>query len=231
MRATTRLTRRGFGIMALGVLTAGCSSRPVNGDSSAQAMAEGTGKQFAGTPVEPAPSRPALVLPDTQGQEFDLRNRPKSEVTVVFFGYTHCPDVCPTTMADLAQARNSLPPDVRQDLQVVFVTEDPERDKPPIVREWLDRFDPDFIGLVGGTPQTKQVLEELYLPTTQRIEEPETSVVHPDDEHEHPGDYGLEHASIIYAFAPGDRVLIYTGGFTPEQYADDFAALVNHGER
>lgn len=226
MRSTTHLTRRGFGAIALGAVAAGCSSRSGDGGSSAPVQTEGKDGQFAGTSVEPVPSRPALLLSDTDGEQFDLRERPEDEITVIFFGYTHCPDVCPTTMADLAQARRSLPQHVREHVQVVFITEDPERDRPAVVRKWLDRFDPDFIGLVGGTEQTAQVLEALYLPTTKRLEEPETPVVHPDDGHEHPGDYGLEHAGIVYAFAPGDRVLIYTGGHTPDQYAADFAALL-----
>lgn len=225
-RASVPMTRRHFGLATLGLLTAACSR---SGEQDAGAVDTGLGDAdgFAGTLVKPAPPRPALVLPDTEGQHFDLRDRPDGEVTVVFFGYTHCPDVCPTTMADLAQARRSLPERLRPGVQIVFITEDPERDTPPVLREWLDRFDADIVGLLGGTPETQRVLRELYLPETERVEDPETPIVHPDDGHEHPSEFGLEHAGIIYVFAREDRVLIYSGGFTPQDYADDFRTLTH----
>jgi protein SCO1/2 len=180
---------------------------------------------FHGTLVEPPPPRPALHLEDTTGKRFDLRERPADEVTVLFFGYTHCPDVCPTTMADLAQARHLLPERARERVQVVFVSEDPKRDSPAVVRRWLDGFDSDFIGLIGGTPQTRRVLDELHLPRSERNPSPSPNVIHPDDGHDHPGGYGVDHAGVVYAFGPAET-LLYTGGTTPREYAEDLARLL-----
>jgi protein SCO1/2 len=165
------------------------------------------------------------VLEDTEGQLFDLRDRPADEITVLFFGYTHCPDICPTTMADLAQARHLLPEDAREQVEVVFVSEDPQRDSPAVVRRWLDGFDSDFTGLIGGTRQTQRVLDELHLPQSRRNPSPSASVIHPDDGHGHPGDYAVDHAGAVYVFGP-DKTLLYTGGTTPRQYAKDFARLL-----
>ena len=180
---------------------------------------------FHGTLVDPPPPRPELALRDTAGKPFALTDRPPGEVTVVFFGYTHCPDVCPTTMADLAAARRQLPPEVRERVTVAFVTEDPKRDTPQVLRGWLDRLDPGFVGLRGGNAATQRALQQLYLPESKRIPVPDTPVRHPEDGHEHPGEYGLEHAGIVYAFGPGGAVVLYTGGTTPAQYAEDLARL------
>jgi protein SCO1/2 len=179
---------------------------------------------FYGTSVA-AVRRPELTLRDTDGSRFALADRPVDEVTVVFFGYTHCPDVCPTTMADLAAARRQLPATVRDRVTVVFVTEDPARDTPRVLRSWLDRMDPAFVGLRGGNDKTQRVLDELYLPQSRRVTAPTPAVVHPQDGHEHPGEYEIEHSGIVYAFGPDGNTVIYSGGTTPRQYADDFTRL------
>jgi protein SCO1/2 len=191
-------------------------------------MEQGSALDLNGTVVDPPLPRPSQRLRDTRGQEFALDDRPADELTVLFFGYTHCPDVCPTTMADLAAARSQLPEEIREDVTVVFVTEDPERDTPRALRTWLDGFDPAFVGLRGGNRKTEAMLEELYLPETARVESPEEPVEHPHgggDHHEH-GDYGVDHAGVVYAFGPGGVTVIYSGGTTPSEYAADFATLL-----
>lgn len=105
------------------------------------------------------------------------------------------------------------------------MSEDPERDPPEVLRDWLDGFNPDFVGLLGRTAQTRCVLEELYLPESRRIPTPTPAAVHPEDGHEHPGDYGLEHAGIAYAFGPGGATVTSTAGISPRQYAEDLARL------
>jgi protein SCO1/2 len=195
--------------------------------SSEVVRVEDESSGFHGTLVEPPMPRPRLTLEDTSGRSFTFDDRPDGEVTVVFFGYTHCPDVCPTTMADLAAARRQLPAEIRDQVTVAFVTEDPKRDIPQVLRTWLDGFDPDFVGLRGGNEDTARVLKELYLPQSKRIATPTPAVAHPDDGHEHPGDYGLEHAGIVYAFGPGGATVIYTGGTSPRQYAEDLTRLAS----
>ncbi len=207
------------------VTACGDTTDPSGTTNSQAATVEHAPTAFHGTLLDPPVRRPELTLRQTDGQPFAFADRPAGEVTVVFFGYTHCPDLCPTTMADLATARRQLPPDVRDNVTVAFVTEDPQRDTAPVLRRWLDRFDPDFVGLRGGNAQTQRALRELYLPETKRIATPRPAVRHPKDGHVHPGEYGLEHPGIVYAFGPNGASIIYTGGITPAQYAEDFARL------
>ncbi|MFD6824560.1 SCO family protein [Streptomyces sp. NPDC060085] len=93
--------------------------------------------------------KPDLVLTDTNGKKFDLRAQTKGRPTLVYFGYTHCPDVCPLTMNNLAVAKKQLPKAEQDKLRVVFVTTDPDRDTPAALRTWLKGIDSDFIGLTG----------------------------------------------------------------------------------
>jgi protein SCO1/2 len=186
---------------------------------------------YAGTLLDPPIPRPALRLPDTEGRLFDLRNRPVGEVTVVLFGYTNCGDVCPTTVADLAAARRVLRPAARQHVTVVFVTEDPSRDTPTVLRAWLNRFDASILGLIRGNDTTKQVLTELHLPESLRYGaiQPGRHTHRPNEparEHAHGNDYEVEHSGVVYAFGPKGRTVLYTGGTTPPQYAADFARLL-----
>jgi protein SCO1/2 len=148
-------------------------------------------------------------------------------LTVLFFGYTHCPDVCPTTMQDLAAARDLLAGELRDDVTVVFVTEDPERDTPGTLRRWLDRFDPAIVGLIGGNSASKAMLKELYLPETVQDPKPTQRVRHGSGHaHDEHGEYGVDHSGVVYAFAPQGWTVIYTGGTTAPQYAADFTRLL-----
>ena len=126
-----------------------------------------------GTVLNPPLPAPSQTLEDTDGRPFSIADQAHTHVTVLFFGYIHCPDVCPTTMADLAAARRKLPTTPRQKVTVVFVTEDPRRDTPAALRTWLDRIDPSFIGLIGGNTTSKAMLNQLYLPETQLNPTPE----------------------------------------------------------
>lgn len=176
-----------------------------------------------GTEISDVIGRPALVLPDTDGAAFDLRDRPAEEVTAVFFGYTRCPDVCPSTMADLAAALRQLDRGQRDDVRVVFVTEDPATDTPRVLRGYLDRFDRSFTGLVGGSAATERALDALKATRTElRPPVPgETPGTHTTGRGEE-----IDHAGSVYVFS-GDRTVVYTGGTTPRQYAEDFRALLS----
>jgi protein SCO1/2 len=221
-------------LLAGALVSAGCSGGAPDGQGAAPVSVRVPGgsdaETFHGTLVEPAMPRPDLVLPTTGGEPFDVGDRPDGEMTLLFFGYTHCPDLCPTTMADLAVARDMLAPEVRERVEVLFVTEDPARDTPELLRDWLDRFDPQFTGLIGGDAATAAALEQLYLPETAQVADPSEAIVHPHegDGHSH-GDYSVDHAGVVYAWGPGGRSLVYTGGTTPEQYAEDLTRLAATG--
>src|SRR5688572_16572522 len=107
--------------LGLGPL-AGCGGEP------AEPAAASAG--YHGEEPEPAPPRPSFELVDTDGEPFDFAERTAGKPTLLYFGYTNCPDECPTAMSDIAAAARRAPRDVQDDLQVVFVTTDPERDTP-----------------------------------------------------------------------------------------------------
>lgn len=213
--------------VAAAVLIAGCgvTGGAVPANAPAAAGTDRDADSFEGTLVTPPVPVPDLTLRDTEGRKFALNARPAGEVLVVLFGYTHCPDLCPTTVADLAAARRDLPPDIRGRVTVAFITEDPERDSPAVLRTWLDQFGPGLVGLRGGGQRTAQALRDLYLTDTKKVSSPSAPVVHPDDGHHHPGDYGLEHAGQVYVFGPAGQTVLYTGGYTSSQYAHDLHLL------
>jgi protein SCO1/2 len=115
--------------------------------------------QFKGTDITGAEYGRALALTDQDGKSRTLADF-KGKVVVVFFGYTQCPDVCPTTMAELAQVKKALGKDGER-LQGIFVTVDPERDTPAVLKSYMGSFDPSFVALRGTVDQTKEVAKEF----------------------------------------------------------------------
>lgn len=204
------------------VLLVGAALLTACGAGAPVAEVSGAGSRLNGTEVGDVIARPALALSDTDGRTWDLQQRPAGELTAVFFGYTSCPDVCPTTMADLAAARRQLSAGDRGHVAVVFVTEDPATDTPPVLRRWLDRFDSSFIGLLGGGARTEQALDALKAPRTEivAVPAPAGSATAAD------GPAGtVEHGGSVYVFKAGE-VVVYTGGTTAAQYAADFHELL-----
>ena len=121
--------------VVLGLTLAACSKSSAN--------------TFAGAVLHQPYHAPATELTDTDGRPFSLANSTDKRLTLVFFGYTHCPDECPTTMATLASAMLQLDDADRNNVQVVFVTTDPARDTGPVIRQWLDHFSSSFVGVTG----------------------------------------------------------------------------------
>lgn len=112
---------------------------------------------FRGTSFgEPFPAAPEIELTDTSGEPFRLSGQ-KGKIILLFFGYTSCPDVCPTTLAELKQVLDKMG-EKANSVAVVFVTVDPERDTPERIREYLDHFNPSFIGLSGS----QEALESVW---------------------------------------------------------------------
>jgi protein SCO1/2 len=219
------------GLIAAAVLVAasltGCGSdtaTPTNDEPPAVVDVADDG--FYGTLVDPPLHPPRVVLRDTRGAAVDLSRPGPDKATVLFFGFTHCDDVCPTTMADLAVARHLLPPALADRVVVWYVTVDPDRDTPAVLQQWLARFDPDFTGLRGPAETVHHAERSLYLPESSPAS---PTPPQPADHHsqETAGeDYQVDHAGSVYVFGPGDTTLLYSGGTTPQQYADDLHRIL-----
>ena len=128
--------------------------------SLALAACDGAPK-FKSTDVTGAEYGKSLDLQDTSGRVRHLEDF-RGKAVVLFFGFTHCPDVCPTTLADLAGVMKTLGPDADK-VQVLFVTVDPERDTPEALAKYVGAFDPRFIALRGDLPATQHVAKEFKI--------------------------------------------------------------------
>lgn len=117
---------------------------------------ESAAPAFRGTVLDPARPVEDFTLTDQQGETFQLSNQ-RGQVVVLFFGYTFCPDVCPTTLATWKKVHEALGEDADQ-VRFVFVTVDPARDTPERLGEHVERFNPDFVGLTGPV----EALEAVY---------------------------------------------------------------------
>ena len=106
-----------------------------------------SGQLERGVVIEDAEPAPALSFTAADGQRFDLAAE-KGNVVLVYFGYTHCPDVCPTTLSDWARAKRALGADTTR-LRFVFISMDPDRDTPTLTQAYAKQFDPSFVGVTG----------------------------------------------------------------------------------
>ena len=232
-RGRVSMTRSTLVSLVLAATTTGlvaCGTDTSRDGTAAPATVTTGDDGYAGTLVADPPMRPAdVVLRDGLGAPHPLDRVGGDGVTALFFGFTHCDDVCPTTMADLAAARRALPTALAQRVEVAFVTVDPRRDTAPVLDRWLGRFDPSFVGLRGPMAQVHQLEDSLYA-AQSAVEEPTGGPGH------HHGDsdggsggadgYEVSHSGSVYVFGPGGRSLVYTGGTTPAEYAADFTRLL-----
>lgn len=185
--------------------------------------------------VEPSSptSRARFALTDTTGAPYDFYARTTGHPTFLYFGYTHCPDQCPTAMADLAAALRKRP---TAGSVVVFVTTDPKRDTAPVLRRWLDQFSTAFVGLRGTQAQVDAAVEAAGLPPGRQEGPQPTLPGHPDQHpkeagtapHHHfgPLGYSVSHAAVILAYDIADRLPVaYPGGVTASEIAADLPLL------
>jgi protein SCO1/2 len=177
------------------------------------AQQAGTGS-YRGGIVTPPLAKPQFILDDTSGAAFDFRQRTEGYVTLLFFGYTNCPDQCPMHMSNLGAALKNVPAPIADQIKLVFVTTDPTRDSPPALRRWLDLFDRSFIGLTG---------------TEQAIETFERAAGVPIATKSGPanGNYGVSHANFVVAYTKDNLAhVIYPGGVSTQDWVHDLPLLV-----
>ncbi len=169
---------------------------------------------LAGPKINPPVPKPDFQLTTTDGRPFDFRRETEGYVTLLFFGYTHCPDICPVHLANIAAALGKLGPDVNKAVKVVFVTTDPARDTPEVVRAWLDKFDRRFIGLVGDSLQVLGALRQMRM--SAPIREPGTT----------DSTYTIGHSAIVLAFTRDNLAhVVYPFGVRQADWAKDLALM------
>ena len=162
--------------------------------------------------------RPSFRLVDTEGKPYDFAGQTTGRATMLYFGYTHCPDECPTSMADVAAALRRVDPSLARQVTVVFVTTDPWRDKKPVLRKWLDGFDPTFVGLTGTPKQVAGAEVQMGMPISRRV---------PTKKANGSGRYAVEHFAAVMAYGSDDRLAtLYPSGVTPAEIAADIPLLV-----
>jgi len=124
--------------------------------------------QFHGTRLEPPRAAADFALTNQDGQTVRLSDY-RGQLLLLFFGYTHCPDVCPTTLAQFKQVRAQLGSQADR-ARFVFITVDPERDTPELLRTYLAGFDPTFIGLTGAAADLEAVWKSYGVYREKRVE-------------------------------------------------------------
>ena len=159
--------------------------------------------------------RPRFTLAATDGQPYDFYERTKGKLTFLFFGYTHCPDICPVHVANVASVLRTLSFEDRARAQFVFVTVDPARDSLPLLKTWLAQFDDTFIGLVGSLDSVNAVQASITLPPAISPE--------PDAD----GNYFPGHAAQVLVFEEDDVArLLYPFGTRQVDWANDIPLLL-----
>lgn len=170
--------------------------------------------EFTGITHDPYPV-PSTPLTDTDGQSFSLADDTDKPLTLVFFGYTHCPDLCPMVMSSLTSGLTRLSEEDRADVDVVFVTTDPGRDTPEVLRGYLDHYDPGFIGLTGELQTIVGVGEPLAVAVGDGSPLPS-------------GGYDLNaHSTQVTAIGPDDTsTVLWKMDTSSAEFAADIQALL-----
>ena len=154
---------------------------------------------------------PHMDLTDTDGKPFDLAAQDKR--TLVFFGYTNCPDVCQVVMSTIASSLTRLSDAEKAKLQVVFVTTDPARDTRQVLRRYLDRFDPSFIGATGSLDQIDALGKPMavYVKKGQKMPS---------------GGYEVDHSSVVVSVDKARGDLLWTGATSPAEISGDLTKIL-----
>jgi protein SCO1/2 len=192
------------------VLLVGCTAPRQDGASQGYADPNG----YLGGSSLPEPyTMPDITLTDTSGQPYNLATSPSKPVTLLFFGYTKCPDVCITVLADLATALQRMPSADRDHIQVVFVTTDPARDNGKQIRSYLDRFDSTFVGLTGQLATIKKAAGKVGVDIEGMQKLPS-------------GGYEVGHSAQVIGFDRTSGVVLWTPETPIAALMHDFTLLV-----
>jgi protein SCO1/2 len=169
--------------------------------------------KFEGSDVTGATFGRDFHLTDPEGRQRTLADF-RGKVVVMFFGYTQCPDACPTTLSELAAVMQTLGPDAAR-VQVLFVTIDPERDTAVLLAQYVPAFNPAFLGLRGDAQATAEVAREFKVLYQKQLGTT-------------PGSYSMDHSAGTFLFDPEGRLRVYVSyGQGPQVFAHDIGALLH----
>ncbi|WP_328770379.1 SCO family protein [Streptomyces sp. NBC_00286] len=192
-----------------------CGSSDNSSSSPVAEVSAETGTEKAATVLDKPFEKPDLVLTDTQGKSYDLREATKGQPTLIYFGYTNCPDVCPLTMNNIAVAKKQLPKAEQDKLRIVFVTTDPERDTPAELGKWLKGIDPAAVGLTGSFSTIQAGARQLGISINPPTKDKSGKVV-------------SEHGTQVVAFSPKTDAgyVLYGEDATVDDYTKDLPKLI-----
>ena len=175
---------------------------------------EGDG-EFHGTILDPPFDVASMPLTDTEGRPFSLTEDTDRDLTLVFFGYIHCPDICQTVMANLASAMTRLDDADRERVDVVYVTTDPARDTQEAIADYLPHFDEDFVGLTGDLRTIIDVAKPLGVGVEKGEKLPS-------------GGYDVTHGTSITGIDADDEGFVFWRQDTSSSdFAEDIHTLLN----
>ena len=208
------------GVIAAALGLSACSGS--SGSSATVSQVGGpaeTNTNYPGALVFPkAYVKPDVTLTDTDNQPFNIASDTGGKVTLVYFGYTHCPDLCPLNMYTAASAIRAMPAEDRSQVKMVFVTTDPARDTPSVIQTWLSHFSPSFTGLTGTIEQIQSAETAIGMPLS--FAEKSTS----------PGSsYEIVHAGYVLVYTQNRAHLEFPAEITVPEETHDLVSLVRDG--
>jgi protein SCO1/2 len=213
-RTATWLAAAALLAAASGCSAAGPARSAAAGGAPLVVDSAGQSSPFDGILLGRPFAKPDFTLTDNAGHSYNFAQETSGRVTLLYFGYTHCPDVCPTTMAGLAAALRALPAAERSKISVVFVSTDPTRDTPAVLNAWLGQFNPAFIGLTGAFGTIQKAASSLGITIEPPVKESD-------------GNYTITHGAEVLAFDSRNKAwLVWTAGTTVAQYDHDLPLIL-----
>ncbi|NYJ01017.1 protein SCO1/2 [Nocardioides thalensis] len=175
----------------------------------------GDSTEFAGSRLDEPYQVPGVALTDTTGAPYSLTEDTDRPLTLVFFGYTHCPDLCPLVMSNLSAALNQLDDDQRDDVDLVFVTTDPERDDEAALRDYLDGYGDDIVGLTGSLDTIVELGEPMHVYVNDGKKLPSGGY-----------DLGGHTTAVLGIDASDEAVVVWSDDTSATEFANDIETLL-----
>lgn len=193
------------------MLLAGCGSDP---DPDGMQVSGGDTDGMHGAVLDRPYAAPATPLTDTGGAPYSLADDTERRLTLVFFGFVNCPDICHIVMSSLTSGLTRLDDEVRDQVDVAFVTTDPARDTEEVLRDYLDRYDKSYVGLTGDL----DTIVDVAKPLAVAVEQGEKLAS---------GGYDVTHSTHVVGIGPDDKApIVWTEGTSAAQFAEDLAVLL-----